>query len=586
MKFAHKGPRKANGQNVVCRHKGRTDSVQDDQALSRILRSSKLYIMFKKLIAAGLLGSMGLANPLPGSEKVLTNPVIYEDYPDIDVFRVGDVFYYSSSSFAFSPGAPVLKSYDLVNWTPVSHSVPRLDFGDEYDIANETDRAYVKGIWASGMRYRESDDKFYWMGCVQSTGKTYVYTSPGHGALEKNGEVQDWEWSRAGVIDKCYYDNGIFFDEDDKLYVSYGNRELYVVELDNDFSEVRSEMIYDSGEDIYLEGSHFYKAKGYYWVVPTQVASGEWALRSKDPFGPYDHRVFWNGLQGPLSNAGYAHQGGMVDLPNGDWWFVAFMDAYPAGRMPVVAPIEWDADDWPSIKLDSNGHWGVNYPMPISTHRKVPSMVGKDKFKGPKLDENWEWNHNPDNEAWEFRKGGGLVLRTASVTEDFFSARNSLTRRAVGPHAQATFEIDIRNMKDGDRAGAAFFRAQAAYIGIHKTGDDARLVMVDGLQLNATSSWQTASNGTIQAEGPSVSGDKVFLRIDADITPAFGLSPVREALFSYSNDGKTWTQLGPAYLLSNSWQFFSAFRYTAFNFATKELGGSVTLESFSVEVLE
>lgn len=538
-----------------------------------------------QLVASALFSVMALANPLPG-QQVLTNPVIYEDYPDVDVFRVGDVFYYSSSTFAFSPGAPVLKSYDLANWQVVSHSVPHLDFGDEYDIESETSRAYVKGIWASSMRYRESNDMFYWMGCIQSTNKTYVYTAPGNGALENNGEVEEWEWSRAGVIDACYYDNGIFFDEDDTLYVTYGARQLYVVQLDDDFNEVRSEMVYDSGEDIYLEGAHFYKAKGYYWVIPTIVASGESVLRSKTPFGPYEHRVFWDRLDGPLPNAGYAHQGGMVDLPNGDWWFVAFLDAYPAGRIPVAAPIVWDSENWPSIRLDCKGHWGVHYRLPVSANKTVPPMTGTDDFKGPKLDENWEWNHNPDNDAWEFAEDGGVVLHTASITEDFFSARNSLTRRAVGPRAQATFEFDISNMKNGDRAGAAFFRAQAAYIGVHKSGDSNRLVMVDGLELSNEADWQTEDQGTVQAEGPSISGDTVFLRIDADVTPAFGLSPVREALFSYSTDGKDWEQLGSPYVLSNAWQFFSAFRYTAFNFATEELGGSVTLRKFSVETIE
>lgn len=60
-----------------------------------------------------------------------SNPVLWEDHPDLDVFRIGDVFYYPSSTFAYSPGAPVLKSYDLVNWEPVSHSVPELNFGDK-----------------------------------------------------------------------------------------------------------------------------------------------------------------------------------------------------------------------------------------------------------------------------------------------------------------------------------------------------------------------------------------------------------------------------------------------------------------------
>jgi beta-xylosidase len=105
------------------------------------------------LAAVGSTSPVGAAtspNPaLMARADTFNNPSLWQDYPDLDVFRVGDVFYYSSSTFAFSPGAPVLKSYDLVNWTPVSHSVPRLNFGSRYDLNSATDRAYVKGIWAS-----------------------------------------------------------------------------------------------------------------------------------------------------------------------------------------------------------------------------------------------------------------------------------------------------------------------------------------------------------------------------------------------------------------------------------------------------
>jgi hypothetical protein len=41
---------------------------------------------------------------LAARAATFSNPILWEDYPDLDVFRVGDVFYYSSSTFAFSPG--------------------------------------------------------------------------------------------------------------------------------------------------------------------------------------------------------------------------------------------------------------------------------------------------------------------------------------------------------------------------------------------------------------------------------------------------------------------------------------------------
>ena len=44
------------------------------------------------------------------------NPVIYADYSDPDVCRVGDDYYMTSSSFNCVPALQILHSKDLVNW--------------------------------------------------------------------------------------------------------------------------------------------------------------------------------------------------------------------------------------------------------------------------------------------------------------------------------------------------------------------------------------------------------------------------------------------------------------------------------------
>lgn len=50
-----------------------------------------------------------------------TNPVIFADVPDIDIIRVDDAFYMVSTTMHLSPGCPVMKSYDLVNWEIVNY---------------------------------------------------------------------------------------------------------------------------------------------------------------------------------------------------------------------------------------------------------------------------------------------------------------------------------------------------------------------------------------------------------------------------------------------------------------------------------
>ncbi|KAJ0106800.1 hypothetical protein J7T55_001324 [Diaporthe amygdali] len=513
--------------------------------------------------------------------STFTNPIRWEDMPDADVFRIGDVFYYSSSTFAYSPGAPLYKSYDLANWTPVTHSVPTLDFGDKYNLGT-SNRAYVQGIWASTVRYRESTDTFYWIGCIEFS-KTYIYTSSGSGAGANNGEAASWNWQKAGVIDRCYYDCGLLIDDDDSMYVAYGNTNISVAQLSSDgLSEVSTQEVL-SGGDVYIEGSHMYKINGYYWIIPTKVASGEWAYRATSPWGPYEQHVFFDNLPAPLSQAGWPHQGGIVDTQAGNWYYVAFIDAFPGGRIPVMAPVGWDSEGWPYIVTNSSGGWATEYDMPVSTSREVEPPGGLDTFTT--LSDEWEWNHNPDTSSWNLVEGGGITLKTATVTDDLYSARNTLTHRSLGPKSEAIFELDVSQMADGDRAGAALFRDRSAYIGIHKSGDAATLVYVNGMDL-IDGNWATASNGTIAATGPTITDSVIYLKITADVTPALDADPVRPAIFSYSTDGTTWTQLGDPYLLVNTWSYFIGYRYAAFNFATKSLGGSVTLKSFSMELVD
>ncbi len=121
-----------------------------------------------------------------------SNPVVWQDFADGDIIRVGDACYYSASTMHYSPGAPIPRSYDLVNWEYAGHSVPRLDFDSAaYDLSGG--RAYVKGIWASAFNYRPSNSTFYWVGCTEFN-RTYVYTA----------SAVDGAWTRKARLNNCY----------------------------------------------------------------------------------------------------------------------------------------------------------------------------------------------------------------------------------------------------------------------------------------------------------------------------------------------------------------------------------------------
>ena len=67
---------------------------------------------FLSLCGAANISKVWVADNGDGTYK---NPILYADYSDPDVVRVGDDFYLVASSFNAAPGLPILHSKDLVN---------------------------------------------------------------------------------------------------------------------------------------------------------------------------------------------------------------------------------------------------------------------------------------------------------------------------------------------------------------------------------------------------------------------------------------------------------------------------------------
>jgi hypothetical protein len=194
------------------------------------------------------------AIPLATSQTTFTNPVIYEDFADNDVFYNSNdgYFYFSASNMQYSPGAPLLQSKDLVNWEVIGHSLPDLPFSSTYNLTNGN--AYNKGTWASTVRYRKSNKTWYWIGCIEFS-KTYVYTAP----------APTGPWSVSGIINTCYYDCGLLIDDDDSMYVIYGNGDHSIAQLSSDgLSQVKTTVVFGqpSGQSG-VEGNRLYKRNGY-----------------------------------------------------------------------------------------------------------------------------------------------------------------------------------------------------------------------------------------------------------------------------------------------------------------------------------
>lgn len=522
---------------------------------------------------SSLLALTCLAGLTTAQNTTFKNPILYSDFPDNDVSVGPDGAYYlSASNFHYSPGAPILRSLDLVNWEFIGHSIPRLTFGDDYDLVPGGEREYRGGTWASTLRYRESNGLWYWIGCTNFW-NTWVFTA----------EDVTGPWTKAAQFESglCYYDLGLLIDDNDDLYVAYASGEVHVAQLAADgLSPIRDENVFNATDAgaADMEGNRMYQINGTYYILNDEPSGGRTFIwKSDSPWGPWEYKVLVDNNTPPLEGGTTPIQGSLVETSEGDWYFMSFTWAYPAGRLPVLAPITWGDDGFPVLVEGGNGGWGAEYPLPLPAE---PLGSWKDLSytfaEETSLPVHFEWNHNPDDESWELTDSG-LTLHAASVTDDIYSARNTLTHRTFGEFPDGEAEIDFTNLADGDRFGLAVFRDRSAYLGVHRVGSEYTLTSMYNMTIDEGTGETLELGNEVATELLPEGTTKIWLRAALDTRP----TGTTEATFSYSLDGGEWTVFGDSYELYSSWRFFIAYRFGIVNYATTALGGSIDLVSFS-----
>lgn len=71
----------------------------------------------------------------------------------------------------------------------------------------------------------------------------------------------------------------------------------------------------------------------------------------KNVYGPYEWKTVLAQGNSPVNGP---HQGGWVDTPTGEDWFMHFQDVGAYGRLVHLQPMKW-VDDWPVIGIDKDG---------------------------------------------------------------------------------------------------------------------------------------------------------------------------------------------------------------------------------------
>jgi beta-xylosidase len=487
------------------------------------------------------------------------NPVIYADVPDMSMVRVGDTYYMSSTAMHLSPGLPIMKSKDLINWEVASYCYNSLGDLDELKL-NNGKNIYGGGTWASSIRYHEG--VFYVTTFSYSTGKTHVY---------RTRDIEKGNWEATSFSPACH-DHSLFFDEG-RIYLIWGGGRLNIAELNEDMSGLKEgteRVLIENAtapvgvkEGMPAEGSQLFKINGKYYLVnicwPVGGMRTVLVHRADNLNGPWEGKVM-------LQDRGIA-QGGLVDTPQGEWYAYLFRDNGSVGRIPYWAPVQW-VDGWPVMGIDGKVPDTLNRPVQKSG---IPGIVSSDEFSRKKNDAAlplvWQWNHEPDNTLWSVSgRKGYLRLKTGRIDTDFLQARNTLTQRTFGPICSGITAIDVSQMKEGDCAGLALLQKKYGWVGVKYENGSKKIVMVSA-----------QNDKPEEVESLPLSQKKLFLKASCDYTDSKDIAD-----FYYSLNGKDWKKIGNQLRMEYSIPHFMGYRFGLFNYASQQAGGYVDFDYFRV----
>ena len=488
------------------------------------------------------------------------NPIIFADCPDMSMIRVGDMYYMTSTTMHMSPGVPIMKSKDLVNWKIVNYAYNTLNDIDALNL-NNGKNAYGKGTWASCIRFHNGI--YYVSTFAQTTGKTYIYSTK---------DIEKGPW-KVNSFKPSLHDHTLFFDDDGHNYLIYGNGKIRLVELKEDLKGVIPEtdrvLIENAsapaGPNINLgaEGSQLFKVKGKYYLFNITWPRGGMRTvvvhRADKITGPYEGKVTFQDL-------GVA-QGGLIDTPDGKWYAYLFRDFGSVGRIPYLVPVKWE-DGWPVIGV--NGKVPESLDLPASKGL-IPGIVASDEFSRGKKDLAlplvWQWNHNPDNKLWSVtQRKGYLRLTTGRIDTIFTQVKNTLTQRTIGPVCSGSTYIDVSNMKEGDFAGLALLQRKFGQVGVKYANGVKTIVMING-----------SNAKPIEAQSVPMTQKTVYLKAECNFENKTDI-----ACFFFSLDGKLWTPIGSDLKMEYSMPHFMGYRFGLFNYATENPGGFVDFDYFHI----
>lgn len=473
------------------------------------------------------------------------NPVLHADYSDPDVCVVGEDYFLTASSFNCTPGLPILHSKDLVNWKIVNYALKKVEPVEYYNEAR-----HGKGVWAPSIRFHEGMYYIYWGD--PDFGIFMVKTRDPYGEWDKPVLVK----AGKGMIDPCP-----LWDDDGRVYLAHAwagsrakfNSVLTVCELNKEGTKVISDpvLVFDGNDGVNhtVEGAKFYKRNGFYYLfAPAGGVVSGWQLvmRSKNVYGPYEPRIVM--AQGKTDING-PHQGGWVDTPAGESWFLHFQDKGAYGRVLHLNPMKW-VNDWPVIGVDRDGDGCGD---PVSRYRKpktdktypIETPVESDEFDTRKLGLQWEWHANYQD-VFGFTTNMGYVRiyghELSPHFKNFWEVPNLLMQKFPAEEFTATAKLKVSAKDDGQLSGLIVMGWDYSWIGVEKQGEKFLLKQAICKDAEQGNLEQVSTLAVLEPSKKFEAG--LFPNFERKIYIRVRVGKEAYCRFSYSLDGKKFTEAG------------------------------------------
>lgn len=389
------------------------------------------------------------------------NPVIYADVPDIDMIRVGNAYYMVSTTMHLSPGCPIMKSTDLVNWEIVNYVYDTLGDADAMNLRNG-ESMYGNGQWAASLKYY--NNVYYVAFNCNTTGEAYLYTTD---------DIERGAWTKT-TLNGFFHDLSLFFDDNGKGYLLYGGGEIKCAELSDDYKSVKKETektlfnikteTWPEGSNIGTnlagEGTHIMKKGEYYYVFnicwPQGGVRTEVCHRSKTfPGENWENKIILNANFQNNGVGGGVAQGAVIDTPEGKWYGFMFQDHGAIGRTPILTDCTWK-EDWPMLGKDGDGRT-------VEAKMQLP-VVGSDNKSLVKSD---DFENDAEHRVFE-------AAQTASAAAQTYYA----PKEGDAPVEMETVELVENGDFEGDKGTSGWSTIE---------GNDVKLEIVsedDGTEKN------------------------------------------------------------------------------------------------------